>query len=130
MHFRIISFLAAFFFVCYQVADRTTRLIVGAFSIALLTLILWCVWSAWESKEKHWWQATWERFFLPSPSEAQEEGNEPNKEDNEDEKNSAADRSIDTPGNEKWPQLSLRSVLDRFHASGNASVNSNVTAVC
>lgn len=98
---------------------------VGAFSIALLVLILWCVWSAWESKEKHWWQAAWERFF--PPSEAQEEGNE---NDKEDEKSSTADCPIDTSGNEKWPRFTLRSVLDRFHASRKASMDSNATAVC
>ncbi|KAJ3516742.1 hypothetical protein NLJ89_g929 [Agrocybe chaxingu] len=46
----MVSFLAAFAWMCFQDSSITTRLSVGSLCVALVVLVAWCVWSAWESQ--------------------------------------------------------------------------------
>ncbi|CAA7270225.1 unnamed protein product [Cyclocybe aegerita] len=46
----MVSFLAAFACMCFQDSNITTRVSVGSLCVALVVLVAWCVWSAWESQ--------------------------------------------------------------------------------
>ncbi|KAJ7138528.1 hypothetical protein C8R43DRAFT_928893 [Mycena crocata] len=51
----MVSFLAAFSFMCFENSSLITRTLVGVLWAAVAALILWCIFSAWES----WEDGTW-----------------------------------------------------------------------
>ncbi|KAJ7185538.1 hypothetical protein C8R46DRAFT_1060923 [Mycena filopes] len=53
----MVSFLAAFLFMCFQDTTLTTRSLVGVLWAAVAALILWCVFMAWESSDWDWARA-------------------------------------------------------------------------
>ena len=58
--YRTVAFLVAFLFACFSQSTMFTQLTVGipAFFIALL--IVWCIYTSWESEERYWWKRWYE----------------------------------------------------------------------
>ncbi|KAJ7359250.1 hypothetical protein DFH08DRAFT_406908 [Mycena albidolilacea] len=50
----MVSFLAAFAFMCFRNSNLLTRTLVGVVLAAVATLILWCVYNSWESSAWDW----------------------------------------------------------------------------
>ncbi|KAJ7211360.1 hypothetical protein GGX14DRAFT_450025 [Mycena pura] len=50
----MVSFLAAFSFMCFENADLITRTLVAILWAAVAALILWCVFNGWESGDLDW----------------------------------------------------------------------------
>ncbi|KAJ7269953.1 hypothetical protein C8J57DRAFT_1509064 [Mycena rebaudengoi] len=51
----MVSFLAAFLFMCFQHSDFVTLKLVVIIWVAISALILWCIYNAWEhSENRHW----------------------------------------------------------------------------
>jgi hypothetical protein len=48
----MISFLAAFCFMCFQDSSTTTRILVGSLCAAVAILVGWCVWTMWERRKE------------------------------------------------------------------------------
>ncbi|KAJ7266926.1 hypothetical protein B0H12DRAFT_1320913 [Mycena haematopus] len=53
----MVSFLAAFSFMCFQESSLLTRTLVAVVWAAVAALILWCVFNSWESSDWDWLQA-------------------------------------------------------------------------
>jgi hypothetical protein len=51
---RMVSFLAAFSFMCFEHSSLVTRTLVAILWAAVAALILWCVFTAWESGDWDW----------------------------------------------------------------------------
>ena len=50
----MVSFLAAFSFMCFENSSLITRALVAVVWAAVAALILWCVFTAWESDDWDW----------------------------------------------------------------------------
>ncbi|KAJ6621366.1 hypothetical protein B0H10DRAFT_2215293 [Mycena sp. CBHHK59/15] len=50
----MVSFLAAFSFMCFERSSLVTRMLVGVLWTAVASLILWCIFSAWETGDWDW----------------------------------------------------------------------------
>jgi Ca2+/Na+ antiporter len=50
--FSIVSFLIAFFFMCFQDSSTATRILVGLLCAAVAILVGWCVWTIWERRRE------------------------------------------------------------------------------
>ncbi|KAJ7461632.1 hypothetical protein FB451DRAFT_1268731 [Mycena latifolia] len=50
----MVSFLAAFSFMCFQNTNTMTRALVAVLLAAVAALILWCIFTAWESSDWDW----------------------------------------------------------------------------
>jgi hypothetical protein len=50
----MVSFLAAFSFMCFQNSNLLTRTLVAVVWAAVAALILWCVFNSWESSDWDW----------------------------------------------------------------------------
>ena len=48
----MISFLAAFCFMCFQDSSTPTRSLAGSLCAAVAILVGWCVWTCWENRKK------------------------------------------------------------------------------
>ena len=48
LSFSMISFLAAFCFMCFHDSSTATRILVGSLCAAIAILVGWCVWTIWE----------------------------------------------------------------------------------
>ncbi|KAJ7163940.1 hypothetical protein C8R43DRAFT_1122900 [Mycena crocata] len=72
----MVSFLAAFSFMCFENSSFNTRALVGVLLAAVGTLIFWCIFTAWESREISI-SPEWLRGFLcwgKSANEAEDQG--------------------------------------------------------
>lgn len=83
----MVSFLAAFLFMCFEKSNIATRLLVGLTWAAIAIMIVWCVWMAWEKR--------------PHDVEDAELDAEENVKQQSDERN-------DTKAPWKWPSLFFR----------------------
>lgn len=50
----MVSFLAAFSFMCFENSNFVTRTLVAILWAAVAALILWCIFTAWESGDWEW----------------------------------------------------------------------------
>jgi hypothetical protein len=50
----MVSFLAAFFFMCFQNSNLLTRTLVAVVWATVAAFILWCVYNSWESSGWDW----------------------------------------------------------------------------
>ncbi|KAJ7269955.1 hypothetical protein C8J57DRAFT_1227621 [Mycena rebaudengoi] len=66
----MVSFLAAFLFMCFQRSDFVTRMLVAMIWVAISALILWCIYNAWENSESRDWD--WLRRLLRGGVSAEE----------------------------------------------------------
>jgi len=48
----MISFLAAFCFLCFQDSNTPTRSLAGPLCVAIAILVGWCVWTCWEKRKE------------------------------------------------------------------------------
>ncbi|KAJ7485412.1 hypothetical protein FB451DRAFT_56285 [Mycena latifolia] len=62
---RMVSFLAAFTFMCFENASLVTRTLVGVLWAAVAALILWCIFSTWESGTWDWLRCLCAGAILP-----------------------------------------------------------------
>ncbi|KAJ6595731.1 hypothetical protein DFH09DRAFT_973865 [Mycena vulgaris] len=94
----MVSFLAAFSFMCFENSDLVTRTLVGVLWAAVAALILWCIFTAWES-----WD--WLRGFMCWGNTTEDDG----------EQSDAAEEAKSTTSESKprkrrwgWPITGLR----------------------
>jgi len=52
INFSILSFLAAFCFLCFQDSSLATRSLVGPTCAVIAILVGWCVWTCWKKREE------------------------------------------------------------------------------
>ena len=78
---RMVSFLAAFSFLCFQNSNLTTRLLVGIAWVSITVLITWCILTAWEKREESQWRSlfssAWDRIKEAIPLEQDPDANPP-----------------------------------------------------
>ncbi|KAJ7741403.1 hypothetical protein DFH07DRAFT_964959 [Mycena maculata] len=113
----MVSFLAAFTFMCFEDSDLLTRTLVAVLWAAVAALILWCVFSAWESGDWDWLRRLW--VFR-----AADEGEEEQAAVAEEEVKSTA--SVDSKPRKRrwvWPSITLRKAsYDSERTVTNANV--------
>ncbi|KAJ6473541.1 hypothetical protein C8R47DRAFT_1053619 [Mycena vitilis] len=63
----MLSFLAAFSFMCFEQSNLVTRTLVGVLWAAVAALILWCVFTAWESGDWDWLRSLFSFSCFPCP---------------------------------------------------------------
>ncbi|KAJ7512644.1 hypothetical protein B0H11DRAFT_1946655 [Mycena galericulata] len=105
----MVSFLAAFSFMCFEDADLITRTLVAIVWAAVAALILWCVFTAWESGDwdflrRLWCFGSWGAAAAEGEEEQQgEAGDEP-------EPKSAVESEPSKPRRRlwAWPSITLR----------------------
>ncbi|KAF8190319.1 hypothetical protein K438DRAFT_1831838 [Mycena galopus ATCC 62051] len=65
----MVSFLAAFSFMCFQNSNLLTRTLVAVVWAAVAALILWCVFNSWEERDWAWLRSLGSCFRCPAEQE-------------------------------------------------------------
>ncbi|KAJ7485400.1 hypothetical protein FB451DRAFT_1363351 [Mycena latifolia] len=110
----LVSFLAAVSFMCFENADVATRTLVGVSWTAVAALILWCIFSSWESGNWGWLRRL---LCRGNTAEDEEQG------DMVEESKSATSESRPRKRRWVWPSMSLRG---RFYDSTRTAKNLNL----
>ncbi|KAJ7126106.1 hypothetical protein C8R44DRAFT_874479 [Mycena epipterygia] len=97
----MVSFLAAFSFMCFENSSLVTRTLVAVLWGTVAALILWCVFTAWESSDWDWLRRLW-----PCGAAVGEEEEEAEADAVEEEKKSIA--SSKPRKRRWWPSITLR----------------------
>ncbi|KAJ7037862.1 hypothetical protein C8F04DRAFT_1090422 [Mycena alexandri] len=113
----MVSFLAAFSFMCFENSDLLTRSMVAVLWAAVAVLILWCIVTAWESSDWDWLRSL---FCWPSVSclpsinsclrPAPDEDEDVDMDAAQDEAKSTVSRSEPKPARKRrwaWPLMSM-----------------------
>ncbi|KAJ7291729.1 hypothetical protein C8J57DRAFT_1273838, partial [Mycena rebaudengoi] len=99
----MVSFLAAFSFMCFDDSSIITRLLVGIVWAAVAALILWCIVAAWENGQSREWG--WLRHFTCTASA----GDTADDDDDVSEKAKSETRSSKPPKRKwTWPIITIR----------------------
>ncbi|KAJ7444796.1 hypothetical protein B0H11DRAFT_437351 [Mycena galericulata] len=105
----MVSFFAAFSLMCFEDADRVTRTLVAIVWAAVVALILWCVFTAWESGDWDFLRRLW--YFGSGRAAAAEDKEEQQGEaGDEAEPESAGESEQCKPRRRRWawPSITLR----------------------
>ncbi|KAJ7185537.1 hypothetical protein C8R46DRAFT_1060915 [Mycena filopes] len=112
----MVSFLAAFSFMCFEDSTLTTRSLVGVLWAIVAALILWCVFTAWESSDWDWaralfcWPSSIKECLWPASASSSSDGDA---EGVQDEAKSAVSQHESTPARPRrrlrwaWPSVSI-----------------------
>ncbi|KAJ7664315.1 hypothetical protein B0H17DRAFT_1336738 [Mycena rosella] len=113
----MVSFLAAFSFMCFANSSTVTRTLVSALWLAVAALILWCMFAAWESSDWDWLRNMTSCFS--STAEHEEQGDVA-----DDEVKSTASESKQPQKRRWWSSIALRqSSCDSDRTMTNANAN-------
>ncbi|KAF7325825.1 hypothetical protein MKEN_00433200 [Mycena kentingensis (nom. inval.)] len=113
----MVSFLAAFSFMCFEDADLKTRSLVAILWGAVAALVLWCIVNGWESKSDWTSISLLGTLFRRREGSQEEDGSEAGTEEKsrieeieEDAKSARSRQTGDTKRKKRrwWPHISLR----------------------